>query len=131
MDAKSKLPVLSPETTIEVGLLRLTHYIWAMAITIAADIALLVVVLSFAPDLTASSKIALAVIVVAVTAFGALGGRSALGAVKAAVDDFVEQSGPTHYSRELARQPMALFIALTFGLVSLMGLALLVLIWGI
>lgn len=130
MDVKLATPRLSLHEIIDVGMRRLTQYIWVMGVSISANIALLAITLSYGPGLSTINKIALAVLVIAVTAFGALGGKSALETVHATVDDFVEQSASTRYSRELAKQPMGLFTVLTTGLTSLIGLTLLLVIWA-
>ena len=130
MDTKLKSQNLTIDQTIGVVFNRNNNFVWLIGITIFANIALLAMTVSFGPDLTIMTKMALAASVITVWINGALGGRAALEDIKALIDDFVEQSTDTHYSRQLAKHPMALFANLTTGLVSLMGLALLAVIWA-
>jgi hypothetical protein len=130
MDVKLATQTLSLNETIDIGMRRLTQYIWVMGVSIFANIALLAITLSYGPGLSTISKITLTLFVIGATSFGALGGKSALEDVRAAGDDFVEQSASTRHSRELAKKPMGLFTMLTTGLTALIGLSLLLMIWA-
>jgi hypothetical protein len=87
-------------------------------------------ILAYGGTMSGAAKLAVAALVIIVTVYTALGGRAALREIKSINEDYAAACPGTKFAAELGSVTMDLFIGLTIGLSSLVGLAQLLALWG-
>ena len=80
-------------------------------------------VLAYGGAMSGAAKLAVAAFIIIVTVYTALGGRAALREIKSINEDYAAACPGTKFAEELGSVTMDLFIGLTLGLSSLVGLA--------
>ena len=86
-------------------------------------------ILAYGATMGGAGKLAVAALIIIVTVYTALGGRAALREIKAVNEDYAAACPGTKFASELGSVTMDLFIGLTVGLSSLVGLAQLWALW--
>jgi hypothetical protein len=79
-------------------------------------------ILAYGAAMSGAGRLAVAALVIIVTVHTALGGRAALREVKSINEDYAAACPGTKFATELGSVTMDLFIGLTIGLSSLVGL---------
>lgn len=87
-------------------------------------------ILAYGSTTGAAGRLAVAALIVIVTVYTALGGRAALREIKSINEDYSAACPGTKFATELGSVTMDLFIGLTIGLSSLVGLAQLYALWA-
>jgi hypothetical protein len=87
-------------------------------------------ILAYGGAMSGAGRLAVAALVIIVTVYTALGGRAALREIKSINEDYAAACPGTKFAAELGSVTMDLFIGLTIGLSSLVGLAQLWALWG-
>jgi hypothetical protein len=87
-------------------------------------------VLAYGAAMSGAGRLAVAALIIIVTVYTALGGRAALREIKAVNEDYAAACPGTKFAAELGSVTMDLFIGLTIGLSSLVGLAQLYALFG-
>lgn len=80
-------------------------------------------ILAYGGAMSGGAKLAVAALIIIVTVHTALGGRAALREIKSVNEDYAANCPGTKLAAELGSVTMDLFILLTIGLSSLVGLA--------
>ena len=80
-------------------------------------------ILAYGGAMSGAGKLAVAALIIIVTVYTALGGRAALREIKSVNEDYAANCPGTKFAAELSSVTMDLFIMLTIGLSSLVGLA--------
>ncbi len=87
-------------------------------------------ILAYGSTTGAAGRLAVAALIVIVTVYTALGGRAALREIKSINEDYSAACPGTKFATELGSVTMDLFIGLTIGLSSLVGLVQLYALWA-
>jgi hypothetical protein len=87
-------------------------------------------ILAYGGAMSGAGRLAVAALIIIVTVYTALGGRAALREIKSINLDYAAACPGTKFAAELGSVTMDMFIGLTIGLSSLVGLAQLYALFG-